>query len=123
MPVNNRFSSIFFYFKEISILQNQDSNRKSEMLIQANVAKIFLRLALAINGASEKYTADAIGVNSYTHNLPTFCPTDIVANKNISVCSSTICPDDVDKNVAYSDDVYGHLWFAKTVTCSEVRPM
>ena len=93
------------------------------MLIQANVAKIFLRLALAINGAAEKYTADAIGVNSYTNNLPIFCATYIAANKNISICSSMICPDDLDKNVAYSDDVYGHLWFAKPVTCSDVRPM
>ena len=121
--VNNSLSSIFFPFKEITILQNQDFNQISEMLIQANVAKIFLRLALAINGAAEKYTADAIGVNSCTHNLPTFCATDIAANKNISMCSSIICPDYLDNNVAYSDDVYGHLWFAKPVACSEVGHM
>ena len=103
-------------------MDKRHKNRISEALIQANIAKAFLRLALAINGLTEHYNVAAFAVKEFDHNLPTFVTTDFCSNENIRLCSSRIRQNEkLEENVAYSDDIYGHLWFTKQIKYQQVK--
>ena len=103
-------------------MDNRHTNCISEAFIQANIAKAFLRLALAINGVTERYNTGAFTVEDFNHKLPTFVTADFCSNENICLRSSSIQQiEKGEENVAYSDDIYGHLWFTKRIKCQKVK--
>ena len=113
-----------FYFvlflKEIKLV-NRNPDSISDALMQANVARSFLRLALAINGVTDKYGNDESSFNDFNLKLPIFVSADFFRNEHTCSCSASKHPYEEDEeNVAYSDDVYGHLWFTKRIKIPQV---
>ena len=89
-----------------------------------NIAKVFLRLALAINGLAKNYTRDAYNTEDSDPRLPQFSVSDFYATKIDDICSLVTHENAEAKqptdNNAYSDNIYGHLWFSKPATYEKV---
>ena len=78
-----------------------------------------MRLALAINGSLDfkKRTNDQIEIK-----LPQFSATNFHAGRIDKKCSPQINEDTLEEDeCAYSDNLYGHLWFPKDASVKKVK--
>ena len=60
--------------------------------MQANVARSFLRLALAINGVTDKYGNDEFSFKDFNLKLPIFVSADFIRNEHTCSCSANKHP-------------------------------
>ena len=118
------WSTIFYiYFKNLNRNDLQPNNI-SGALLQTKIAKIFLRLALAINGIVANSTDSTCSPDDSGPLLPQFSISELCRKKPTDLCSLEIHePDECDENGVYSDNVYGHIWIPKRTLSEKVLPM
>ena len=86
-------------------------NNISGALLQTKIAKIFLRLALAINGIVVSSTDSTCSPDASGSILPQFSISELCRKKPTDLCSLEIQePDECDESGVYSDNIYGHVW-------------
>ena len=99
-------------------------NNISGALLQTKIAKIFLRLALEINGIDVSSTDATYSSDDSGSILPQFSISELCRKKPTDLCSLEIHePDECDESGVYSDNIYGHIWIPKRNLSEKVLPM
>ena len=99
-------------------------NNISGALLQTKIAKIFLRLALAINGIVANSTDSTCSPDDSGPLLPQFSISELCRKKPTDLCSKEIHePDECDEGGVYSDNIYGHIWIPKRTLSEKVLSM
>ena len=98
-------------------------NNISGALLQTKIAKIFLRLALAINGIDMCSTDSTYSSGDSGSILPQFSISELCRKKPTDLCSLEIHePTECDEGGVYSDNIYGHIWIPKRNLSEKVLP-